>query len=328
MTTKTNSQKILPFLAQTTIANQVKFVTENNNYIIYKIVRPDSASIKPRIDFGKSIGLVTSYLDRSEVMPGDHIQTTFYLQAIDSLDKNLRVLVRLIGRQGEVLRVQGWQKESPTLNWQLNNVWLDSHELALPADTPPGYYRIELSFYESDTLMALPVTDSWADLPLGDTYTVGYLVVGNPKHRPANPFTSPTDLGSSIRLLGTTIGKDNGVAMGKERKLKIDLFWQSLIPVDTNYTVFVHLVAANGQLVSQQDQEPLGGFFPTSSWPAGQTIADEYELLLPTDLPAGTYELRVGMYNLITGQRLPVSQDGQVIGDYVTVETIPIELTP
>ena len=73
-----------------------------------------------------------------------------------------------------------------------------------------------------------------------------------------------------------------------------------------NYTVFVHLIAPDGQLLQQRDQQPQNGFFPTSSWQAKQTIADSYQLDLPFDAPTGGYELRVGMYDGATGQRLPI----------------------
>ncbi|MGB0383683.1 MAG: phospholipid carrier-dependent glycosyltransferase [Ardenticatenaceae bacterium] len=248
---------------------------------------------------------------------------TFYLENIAPLDKNLNVLLRLVGRDGnEVWRDDGWPFGSPTSAWALGEIWPDGHALTLPKETPAGYYRLELSLYDPNTFDSWPISDAWTGEPLGDTLVVDYLLVGE---RPDIPADAPSyDLDSLIRLRSSEVTE----TLSPSEPLHVRLFWQAETRLERDLTVFVHLVGPDGQLVSQQDQEPLGGFFPTSLWPAGQVIADEYELLLPADAPAGTYELRVGMYDLVTGQRLPISQNGLVIGDYVTVATIPIELAP
>ncbi len=48
------------------------------------------------------------------------------------------------------------------------------------------------------------------------------------------------------------------------------------------------------------------GMLPTNVWPVGNTIREVVALQLPSDLPAGTYNLYIGMYNSDTQTRLPV----------------------
>jgi hypothetical protein len=43
---------------------------------------------------------------------------------------------------------------------------------------------------------------------------------------------------------------------------------------------------------------------------AGEYITDVYNLALPDDLSAGPYQVAVGMYDLASGARLPVTADG------------------
>jgi hypothetical protein len=89
--------------------------------------------------------------------------------------------------------------------------------------------------------------------------------------------------------------------------MKVTLYWQALARVDGHYKVFVHLYDETGQLRTQVDDFPLHGDAPTESWLPGEVLIDRYTLHLPADLPAATYRLAVGMYDPVTGRRLPAT---------------------
>ena len=96
----------------------------------------------------------------------------------------------------------------------------------------------------------------------------------------------------------------------------LTLFWQSPIPVVEDFNVFVHLLDGNGQMVAQTDSAPVGGSRPTSSWGKGESIVDRHGLLLPGDLPAGNYDLHLGLYLPATGDRLALwDAEGNPLGD-------------
>ena len=78
--------------------------------------------------------------------------------------------------------------------------------------------------------------------------------------------------------------------------LCVEISWQAIETPSSDYTVFVHLIDAQGWLVAQNDQQPVGEFAPTSDWDSGSAIADRHGILLPANLPPGAYILRVGMY--------------------------------
>jgi len=86
--------------------------------------------------------------------------------------------------------------------------------------------------------------------------------------------------------------------------LRLTLYWRVLAPMETSYTVFTHLLDANGQLWAQKDNPPVRGSYPTTEWRVGETIVDKYDIVIPPDAPAGQYELEVGLYDATTGQRL------------------------
>lgn len=61
-------------------------------------------------------------------------------------------------------------------------------------------------------------------------------------------------------------------------------------------TAFVHVVAADGQVVAGYDA-PLGSMYtPASRWLVGELIVDHHPILLPAALPAGLYRLEAGLY--------------------------------
>ncbi len=137
---------------------------------------------------------------------------------------------------------------------------------------------------------------------------------------PTQPTTSvEAILGDSIQLVGYTLQISGSPSLAvnsspqsprEAPNLYLTLFWQSLRPITTDYTVFLHLRrTADGVTVAQKDGLSLSGAYPTSRWQLDETVIDPITLSLPPDLPSGRYTLWVGMYQLETLQRLPIAND-------------------
>ena len=101
--------------------------------------------------------------------------------------------------------------------------------------------------------------------------------------------------------------------------LLVRLDWSTTSSLDQNYTVFTHLVGPEGALVAQHDSWPVIGFRPTTTWKPGEGIVDWHWLDLPAGVPAGIYELRVGLYDTQTGQRLNVPATGEAERTFVAI---------
>jgi hypothetical protein len=82
----------------------------------------------------------------------------------------------------------------------------------------------------------------------------------------------------------------------------------------------VHLVDENGQIAAQSDGEPAGWTRPTTGWLPGEIIIDAHTLSL-ANVPAGSYQLNIGLYDPVTGVRLALS-NGETTGSGQAV-TIP-----
>lgn len=84
--------------------------------------------------------------------------------------------------------------------------------------------------------------------------------------------------------------------------------WQALQPDAHDYSVFVHLLSADGLTVAQTDTMPGGGLLPTSQWLPGQVYTETYWVTTPgTAYTPDRGQWAVGLYDHASGQRLPVT---------------------
>jgi mannosyltransferase len=109
--------------------------------------------------------------------------------------------------------------------------------------------------------------------------------------------------------------------------LPVDLRWQASQPVTDNYHVFVHLLDGQEQRIAQSDGQPALWTRPTSSWQPGEVIEDRHGLSLPASLPAGDYQLIVGLYLPESGQRLATG-DGKSFASLGLVRVTPEDTSP
>jgi hypothetical protein len=120
------------------------------------------------------------------------------------------------------------------------------------------------------------------------------------------------NLGDKVELAGYKLTTDvaspqSGIlTTAPNTALRLTLYWRVLASMETSYTVFTHLLDANGQLWAQKDNPPVRGSYLTTEWRVGETIVDKYDIVIPPHAPAGQYELEVGLYDATTGQRLPL----------------------
>jgi len=130
-----------------------------------------------------------------------------------------------------------------------------------------------------------------------------------------------------VRYLGYDIG---GLDLWPGRHVIAHFYWQVLKPLPEDYTIYIHLRDQNDNLIATWDgpvaRGPLvsgtQGYYSTLLWQPGEYISDERRIQLPDGVdPVGKgYHLVIGIYNTQTGDRLPVTVDGQPAGEGFLVE--------
>jgi len=165
---------------------------------------------------------------------------------------------------------------------------------------------------------AYKATDSW----YGNVRLVVYAVPAEPS---SGQITNPLDvnLGNKVRLLGYNLPTPR-VMPGDI--LQLTLFWQAIAPMTERFKVFTHILDAHGHLVGQRDAEPGGGAKITTIWKPGEQVVDNYGLLVLPATPPGEYTVEVGLYGLNDGQRLPVMEGAQAMGDHILLQ--PVRILP
>ena len=89
--------------------------------------------------------------------------------------------------------------------------------------------------------------------------------------------------------------------------IELSLYWEALSRQKVDYTVFVHFVdPASGRMSGQHDGMPADAACPTTSWRPGELVKDTHYIRL--EGKSGKGEVRVGLYELGTGERLPVEK--------------------
>ena len=113
------------------------------------------------------------------------------------------------------------------------------------------------------------------------------------------------DFGGEMRLLGYDLGVD---AAQPGQALRLTLYWQSLIAMDRNWSLFVHVVDESGVIVAQRDRYPGQGALATTLLQPGQTWAEAYVIPIPEAAYApAAATLEVGLYDLADGARAPLT---------------------
>ncbi len=140
---------------------------------------------------------------------------------------------------------------------------------------------------------------------------------------PPEEIRHPLDarLGDEVALLGYNL-LTREVEAGDI--LPFTLFWQAQAQPQERYKVFVHVLDEAGHIVGQQDSEPGDGLNITTSWQPGETVADNYGILIRPGTPPGQHRIEVGMYSPASGQRLAVSEGGQARGDHLVLDSIEV----
>ncbi|MEJ5197813.1 MAG: DUF2723 domain-containing protein [Anaerolineae bacterium] len=258
------------------------------------------------------------HVSRQPVRPGDPVQLELLWEVRSPLRAPLTLHLGL--RDVTSGRTVGPLYTAPLVvpaNAGLSRTILRSkHALNAPRGRGAHLYLIEPSVWEGNTRLWWWPTMRWL-IPL--------IRVHDRPHEEAMP-PSALALRATFGELADLAGHEPLLtALRPGQSLTVVLYWQVRRETDRSYAVFVHLLDASGQIVTQHDGVPGNHTLPTTIWVAGEVIRDEHMLVLPPAPPAGRLHLRVGLYDPTTGERLPVVSDLPVVDRSIEIATIWVQ---
>lgn len=141
---------------------------------------------------------------------------------------------------------------------------------------------------------------------------------------PAEAAPLEANLGDTARLRGYHV---SAAQSRSGERIYLTLYWEPLSRTDRPYSVYVHLLDENEQLIAQRDTYPGLGRNPTTAWEPGRLFADRYLVLLPEKLTAPvTAHWKVGLWQAESGDyAFLLDADGQPVDSGVTFGTLRLE---
>jgi 4-amino-4-deoxy-L-arabinose transferase-like glycosyltransferase len=156
-----------------------------------------------------------------------------------------------------------------------------------PVETFYGYSFFNLREAGSNTILTNPQIERRAEVNFDDKLMfLGYNVeeVVRKKREPSwleKYFKGPAELLPEHR---TTF--------------RITYFWRCLEEMEKDYTLLTQFEGHHGQIYRiDQSHQGVNGVYPTSLWPKGEIIREEYEVEVPNEYPPIRYALSVGVRN-------------------------------
>lgn len=121
------------------------------------------------------------------------------------------------------------------------------------------------------------------------------------------------NLGNKVELSAVTVTP--GVLVPGEAT-RVSIAFNVLEDLKEDYEVFVHVEDIDGKLQRMNlDHKPNNGKTPTTEWKKGQTISDDFYLMLPPGVPLRGFRLYTGLWEPRTDKRLEVMNPEQVRND-------------
>lgn len=241
-------------------------------------------------------------LGRDKASAGESIPLTLFWRADEKPSQDFNFRVRFGDAPSESYPLSNFQ--APTSGWRAGEIVRGQYSLAIPASAKEGATKLRIELSNGNTIDLASFTIEKTDR---------VFVKPNP------PFAQNVVFGNNALAL---VGYDlSSTALKPGDSLRVVLYWQARAKLDKAYTVFVHLLDQNAQVVAQQDAQPLNGTRPTTTWVENEFIADAYELSIKPDAAPGNYQIEIGLYDA-DFSRLPIIDEiGNPISDHIILNT-------
>ena len=267
-----------------------------------EMAQVEDLEIDHRLDRGiDGLTLLGIDLDTRVARPGEPLRTTLFWRAEETAPPAYQLSLEL----GESTLYHGAAVKGtyPFDRWTAGEIIADRYQPRLPLDTPPGTHELALRVGDEAMVNLAHITVEATDR----TFEV-----------PSISYPLAVTLGHRVELLGYDL---SAAAVAPGQTLGLTLTLRALTEMSQDYTVFTHLLAPDGSMAGQHDQQPVGGSYPTSLWVRREVVTDVYNIPVSPTATPGPHRLEVGMYVVETGARLPVEGTAD---NAVTLQTISV----
>ena len=234
-------------------------------------------------------------LDKRKLTAGESLRMKFYWENDGRIEHDM--FVQLTDTDNYV-----WSETTAPastgfegLSDQLGAIIEGQAELTTPVGMPPGRYYLKMGYKTDDGQLI-----GRFELPSGgDTIEVALPGMFTPVPHPSHNVNLSLD--GKLTLVGYDIDPE---LTTPGESVWLVFYWQALEDVERDYVVNLRLLDATGEEVAYWLGRPVRSSYPTNTWQAGQVVQDPWRLTIPSDVPAGQYQLEVVIFDAATRQEV------------------------
>ncbi len=265
-------------------------------------------------------------LGAASTQPGGQVPVTLYWEALAPMARNWSVFVHLEDSN----QIPVAQRDTypgvgllATADLQPGRTFADRYVI----NVPPGVYApdtltLAVGLYDYTTCPACERMETAGV----DSVSLHEIELAPRPSLDGVPNPTRVNFGGEAELIGYEL--DTRRARPGET-ITLTLYWRGLREMETNYSVFAHVLGADNHLWANGDSWPAGGAAPTAAWTPGEIVEDAHTLALDPATPPGVYPIEIGLYTQTENggfRRLVVVTDtGEQARDFVYLSSIRVD---
>lgn len=270
------------------------------------------------VPFGDLVELIGYDINQDRFNLGDQVHVRLYWRLLNPGPRMLRSSVHLTGKDGRDNR--GGHNAYhigaiPFYRWNTSQYVTDDHFFTVNEDAAPFTTEIRVAVFDA--------AENYFETPEGLTSIPLKTVAlnGDWQQIDADTFRPyAVDFGGMIQLEGYAL---EGPTPESPDQYCLNLRWRAQQTISQNYTVMLHIVSPEGDLIQAMDSPPLDGLYPTHDWQIGQVLDDRH-CLQNTD---SANQLWLGLYDAKSLTRLSVTNAPHT-DNALTFSLNTLEITP
>lgn len=238
------------------------------------------------LELGGGLSLVGAALDREQVAPGQSIYVTLHWRA-EGQAASMTATLSL--QQGDVDLVRAAEPVGgryPVDRWREGQAVVEHRRLGIPAGASTGPAAVRLRVGEREI----------------DIGQVGVAAEAHVFVPPPIEHQVTVRFGDVAELMGYDLDQTE---VTSNQPVTLTLYWRALEgAAAADYTVFTHILSADGRLVGQHDGPPAEGRRPTRGWIGDEIVVDRHPMAF-REAYVGPARIEIGLYDPATLDRVP-----------------------
>ncbi len=259
---------------------------------------PRSMTHPLHIPFANGVELLGYDLPQDSVRQGGQLAVRLYWRTHEDLGENLGSFVHLVSPAGDVTWANLTKEHAgdmPSRSWPTGFYVVDDFRLDVPENTPPVQATIRVGLIDTAG-QRVPLANGENTVAIGQVVVKDRLRLFAVRPNSEDAYR----LGEHISLVGYSAVTET------EDGVRLTLYWRTDARLPVDYSIFAQVMDQTEAMVGQADGPACGGACPATSWTPDSIIEDTRVIPLPAGARIEGRHVLVGIYDLATGERLPV----------------------